>query len=54
MGVACEGGRVEDITLCILVDEGRKVLMVTMATLLRCIQSLLQEKLMDQVTKVTE
>ena len=54
VGVACEEGRGDSVTLCALVEEGRKVWMVTTATLLTCIQFLLQDNLLDQVTKVME
>ena len=57
VGVACdvwrgEGGG-DGITVCAIVEGGRKVFIVTMATLASCIQCLLKEQLLDQVTKVT-
>jgi hypothetical protein len=55
VGVACRLGKGEEVNLCIIVDGGKKVVMVTMATLPQCIQFMVQEelKLMEQVTKVT-
>ena len=53
VGVAC-GGKVggDAGNACIIVDGGKKVVMVTMATLLQCVQFLLGEELMEQATKV--
>ena len=55
VGVACRLGKGEEVNLCIIVDGGKKVVMVTMATLPQCIQFMVQEELnlMEQVTKVT-
>ena len=53
VGVACEGGRRDRVTVCALVEGGRKVLVVTLATLMQCIQCLVQENLLEQVTTVT-
>lgn len=52
MGVACEGGSGDNVTLCALVEGGRRVLVVTMESLLHSIQFLVQEQLLGQATKV--
>lgn len=51
--VACEGGLSDGVTVSVLVEGGRKVVVVTVATLGRCIEYLVQERLLDQTTKVT-
>jgi hypothetical protein len=54
VGVACRLGKGEEVNLCVIVDGGKKVVMVTMATLPQCIQFMVQEELnlMEQVTKL--
>ena len=53
MGVACVGEGEGGVSFCAIVGGGRKVVIVTMATLLHCIQWLLEQQLLNQVTKVT-
>ena len=55
--MACDGGRSDEgsgegVTVCVLVEEGRKVLVVTVAGLARCLQCLVKDGLMEQAAKV--
>ena len=57
VGVACDGGRSDEgsgegVTVCVLVEEGRKVLVMTVAGLARCLQCLVKDGLMEQAAKV--
>lgn len=52
VGVACEGGSGDNVTVCVLVEGGRRVLVVTMESLIHSIQFLVKEQLLGQATEV--
>lgn len=52
VGVACKSGSGDNVTVCVLVEGGRRVVVVTLESLIHSIQYLVKEQLLGQATKV--